>query len=312
MTSNKFSIAIHGGAGTILKSHMTEALEKKYSDGLQDALDSGYTVLEKHGTAVDAVEAAVLSLENNPLFNAGKGSVFSATGSHDMDASIMNGADLQAGAVSGITNVKNPIRLARAIMDQSDHAYLSGDGAMDFAKKVKMDFMDKEYFHDEFRYQQWLDIKDTGKVQLDHSLSGDEKFGTVGAVAKDEFGHIAAATSTGGMTNKQFGRVGDSCIIGAGTYANDLTCGISCTGDGEYFIRGVVAYDVSCLMEYKGLNLQEACDIVIKDRLIKIGGSGGLIAVDQNGSTVFSFNTEGMYRARKSDLEESEISIYAN
>ncbi len=307
---NNFSIAIHGGAGTILKSSMTPEKEIAYKQALKLALETGYHVLENGKSAIEAVEKAVIELENCPLFNAGRGSVFSADGKHEMDASIMNGKNLEAGAVSMISGVQNPVTLARNVMEQSDHVFLAGNGAIEFAKMMNCVFQDEAWFHDEFRYQQWLELKDTNKTQLDHSIKKEQKFGTVGAVALDVFGNIAAATSTGGMTNKKYGRIGDSPMIGAGTYANNATCAVSCTGSGEFFIRGVVAYDVSCLMEYKGLTLAEACDEVIHNRLLKINGDGGLIAVDAQGNVAMPFNTEGMYRAfRKSDDAE-EILIY--
>ena len=241
----KISIAIHGGAGTILRSEMSEEKEVAYKEAMQGALDAGYTVLEKGGTALDAVEQAVISLENCPLFNAAKGAVFNALGGHEMDASIMEGKTKLAGAVCGVHNIKNPVALARQVMQQTEHVLLMGEGAMDFAATIGFPFIDDDYFYDDYRYNQWLKIKDSEKFQLDHSDIKDKKFGTVGAVALDIQGNIAAATSTGGMTNKKFGRVGDSPIIGAGTYANNLTCAVSCTGSGEYFLRGVVAYDVN-------------------------------------------------------------------
>lgn len=306
----KISIAIHGGAGTILRSEMSAEKEMAYKEALQEALDAGYTVLEKGGTALDAVEQAVVSLENCPLFNAAKGSVFNALGGHEMDASIMEGKTKLAGAVCGVHNIKNPVALARQVMQQTEHVLLMGEGAMDFAASIGFPFIDDDYFYDDFRYQQWLKIKDSEKFQLDHSDIKDKKFGTVGAVALDIHGNIAAATSTGGMTNKKFGRVGDSPIIGAGTYANNLTCAVSCTGSGEYFLRGVVAYDVSCLMEYKGMSLEDACNEVIHHRLQSIGGDGGLIAADANGNITLAFNTEGMYRAAKNNTGYEEVSIY--
>ncbi|MBK9794659.1 MAG: isoaspartyl peptidase/L-asparaginase [Sphingobacteriales bacterium] len=306
----KISIAIHGGAGTILRSEMSEEKEVAYKEALQEALDAGYTVLEKGGTALDAVEQAVISLENCPLFNAAKGAVFNALGGHEMDASIMEGKTKLAGAVCGVHNIKNPVALARQVMQQTEHVLLMGEGAMDFAATIGFPFIDDDYFYDDFRYQQWLKIKDSEKFQLDHSDIKDKKFGTVGAVALDIHGNIAAATSTGGMTNKKFGRVGDSPIIGAGTYANNLTCAVSCTGSGEYFLRGVVAYDVSCLMEYKGMSLEDACNEVIHHRLQSIGGDGGLIAADANGNITLAFNTEGMYRAAKNNSGYEEVSIY--
>jgi beta-aspartyl-peptidase (threonine type) len=306
----KISIAIHGGAGTILRSEMSAEKEMAYKEALQEALDAGYTVLEKGGTALDAVEQAVVSLENCPLFNAAKGSVFNALGGHEMDASIMEGKTKLAGAVCGVHNIKNPVALARQVMQQTEHVLLMGEGAMDFAASIGFPFIDDDYFYDDYRYNQWLKIKDSEKFQLDHSDIKDKKFGTVGAVALDIHGNIAAATSTGGMTNKKFGRVGDSPIIGAGTYANNLTCAVSCTGSGEYFLRGVVAYDVSCLMEYKGMSLEDACNEVIHHRLQSIGGDGGLIAADANGNITLAFNTEGMYRAAKNNTGYEEVSIY--
>ncbi len=307
---NTFSIAIHGGAGTLVKGMMTPDKEAAYKRALQIALDAGYDLLQGGGTALDAVEIAVKHLEDTPLFNAGKGSVFTAEGTHKMDASIMDGKTLGAGAVSLITGIKNPIALARDVMEQTEHVFLAGDGAMQFAEQLGYTIEDTAYFYDEFRYQQWLDIKDSGTFQLDHSVKKDSKFGTVGAVACDQFGTIAAATSTGGMTNKRFGRVGDSPMIGAGTYANNKTCAVSCTGSGEFFIRGVVAYDVSCLMEYKGWSLEDAANEVINKRVLNIGGDGGLVAVDSKGNIAMPFNTEGMYRACKSSAGLKTVAIY--
>ena len=308
--NNTFSIAIHGGAGTLLKGQMTEAKEIAYKNALKSALSEGYKVLENGGTSTDAVEQAVIVLENSPLFNAGKGSVFTAEGTHEMDAAIMEGNKLEAGAVSLITGIANPISLARNIMDKSEHVFLAGDGALEFAKINGFKLEPESYFYDELRYNQWQDIKGSDSFQLDHSVKKDSKFGTVGAVACDKDGNIAAATSTGGMTNKKWGRVGDSPMIGSGNYANNKTCAISCTGSGEFFIRGVVAYDVSCLMEYKGLSLDKACDEVINKRILEIGGDGGLIAVDAKGNISMPFNTEGMYRACKSSNGLEEIAIY--
>jgi beta-aspartyl-peptidase (threonine type) len=304
------SIAIHGGAGTLVKGLMTPQLEAEYQMALKTARDQGYSILAKGGTALDAVETAVILLENTPLFNAGKGSVFTNNGTHEMDAAIMDGQSLKAGAVSLITGVKNPISLARDVMEKSHHVFLAGEGAMQFAKIYGHEILGPEYFYDEVRYQQWQGIKDSDGFQLDHSVKKDGKFGTVGAVACDQYGNVAAATSTGGMTNKKFGRVGDSPMIGAGTYANNNTCAVSCTGSGEFFIRGVVAYDVSCLMEYKGLTLQEAANEVIHKRILKINGDGGLIAVDAYGNIAMPFNTEGMYRACKSSIGIEDIGIY--
>ncbi|WP_299122093.1 isoaspartyl peptidase/L-asparaginase [uncultured Winogradskyella sp.] len=305
-----FSIAIHGGAGTLIKGLMTQELEVQYKNALKRARDAGYEILKNGGTAIDAVEISVKLLEDSPLFNAGKGSVFTAEGTHEMDAAIMEGKNLEAGAVSLITGIKNPVSLARDVMEKSYHVFLAGDGAMNFAKDQNYDLEDPDYFYDEVRYKQWQGIKDSNSFQLDHSVKKDGKFGTVGAVACDHEGNIAAATSTGGMTNKKWGRVGDSPMIGAGNYANNKTCAVSCTGSGEFFIRGVVAYDVSCLMEYKGLSLEEASNEVINKRILEIKGDGGLIAVDANGNIAMPFNTEGMYRASKSSNGIETISIY--
>jgi len=314
MSTKKYSIAIHGGAGTILKSTMTADKEKAYKLALQDAIGAGEFILKQGGTSLDAVEKAIISLENNPLFNAGKGSVFTTTEKNEMDASIMNGRDLSAGAVAGISNIKNPISLARAVMEKSEHVLLAGLGALDFAKKINCEFASDDYFFEQMRYDQLQKAKQSNSITLDHTEdkfeNGEKKFGTVGAVAMDVHGNLAAGTSTGGMTNKKYGRIGDSPIIGAGTYANNNTCAISCTGHGEFFIRSVVAYDISCLIEYKGLSLKEACDIVVMDKLIKIGGEGGLIAIDNQGNIELPFNSEGMYRAKKTRDSDLFIGIY--
>ena len=304
------SIAIHGGAGTILKSEMSPEMEKRYIQGLRDAVSIGYRLLESGKSAVQAVEEAVVSLENNPLFNAGKGAVFNHKGEHEMDASIMNGENLQAGGVCCISDFKNPIKLARLVMDKSEHVILTGKGAMEFGDLMQCEKEKNSYFFDELRHKQWLEIKDTDKFQLDHSKTNPKKYGTVGAVALDKNGSLAAATSTGGMTNKKYGRIGDSSIIGAGNYANNNTCAVSCTGSGEYFIRGVAAYDVSCLMEMSKLNLSDAANKVIHQRMKDLGGDGGLIAVDKYGNISMPFNTEGMYRAAKSNKDIDEIKIY--
>jgi beta-aspartyl-peptidase (threonine type) len=316
------TLAIHGGAGTILKSMLTPALEIQYHQALEDALTAGYGVLERKGSALDAVVASVVSLENNELFNAGRGSVFTKKGINEMDAAIMEGQFLQAGAVAGVRNIKNPVVLAKEIMEHSGHVMLSGNGAKEFALNRGIEQAPDEYFFTKYRYDQWIEIRDSDYYQLDHkedNLKGgtpasqaqvEKKFGTVGAVAVDSNGHTAAATSTGGMTNKRFGRIGDSPIPGSGTYANDATCAISCTGHGEYFLRAVVAYDVSCLMEYKGLNLQEACDMVVKDKLVKLGGEGGLIAIDRLGNYSLCYNSEGMYRGVKSSNGDHLVAIY--
>ncbi len=309
----KFAIAIHGGAGTILRSLMTAEKEAAYTKGLSDAIRAGNSILESGGSSLDAVETAVKSMEDFPLFNAGLGAVFTNKGTHEMDASIMDGNTLEAGAVSGISLAKNPVSLARAVKEKSGHVFLCGSEAEAFGKTVGIAFQDESYFYTEERYKQWQAIKDSDTYQLDHSdktETGERKFGTVGAVALDIHGNIAAATSTGGMTNKRFGRIGDSPIIGAGTYANNRTCAISCTGHGEFFIRAVVAYDISCLMEYKGYSLKQACDYVVKDKLVKFGGEGGLVAIDAMGNIELPFNSEGMYRAWSVEGEALNVKIY--
>jgi len=290
-----FALAVHGGAGTIAPELMTPAREKGYRDALELALRRGHAVLAEGGSALDAVEAAVRVLEDSPHFNAGRGSVFNADGQHEMDASLMNGSDLRAGAVAGVQNVKNPVTLARRVMDNSNHVLISGNGAFEFAHKQKVELEDDQYFFDEFRYQQWKETVGTDVFQLDHS-DKEKKFGTVGAVARDVQGHLAAATSTGGMTNKKWQRIGDSPIIGAGTYANDASCAVSCTGHGESFIRAVAAHDVHALMLYKGLSLAEAVRVVVHEKLPPLDGDGGLIAVDHQGNLVLDFNCSGMYR----------------
>src|ERR1700748_550432 len=271
---SRFTLAIHGGAGTILKEDMTPALEEAYQTALQQAMNAGYAVMEKRGSPVNAIKASIVMLEDNVLFNAGRGSVFTKKGVQEMDAAIMDGTNLEAGAVSGVRNVRNPIELATEVMTNSNHVFLSGKGASDFAIKQGIKLEPDKYFFSQFRSDQWKAIRDSDTYSLDHThqrleeLMRDKKFGTVGAVACDAEGHIAAATSTGGMTNKKYGRIGDSPIIGIGTYANNKTCAISCTGHGEPFIRAVAAYDVSCLMEYKGMSLSAAMDKVVNDKLV--------------------------------------------
>ena len=312
------TLAIHGGAGNITPAMMNAQQEEEYNIGLTAALDAGYKVLAGGGSSMDAVVAAIIELENNPIFNAGRGSVFTKMGLHEMDAAIMDGRNLAAGAVAGVRNIKNPIRLAKEVMEHSGHVLLSGSGAAEFALSRGMEMATDDYFFNKMRYDQWVKIRDSDFTQLDHegdnlkgvSSNPDYKFGTVGAVACDEQGNLAAGTSTGGMTNKRFGRIGDSPIVGSGTYANNNTCAISCTGHGEFFLRAVVAYDVSCLMEYKGLSLKEACDTVVKDKLVKMQGEGGLIAVDAKGGHCFSFNSNGMYRAVKGSDGSEDVAYY--
>jgi L-asparaginase / beta-aspartyl-peptidase len=312
----KYSIVIHGGAGTILKSDMTPQLEEAYVRGLEEAVLAGNNILEKGGDALDAIQDAIRTLEDNLLFNAGRGSVFTKKGVQEMDAAIMDGKTLKAGAITGVRNVRNPIQLAYEVMAESNHVFLSGKGANDFAIKRGLKLEPDDYFFSQFRYDQWKEIRDSDTYSLDHThqdlneLMKDKKFGTVGAVALDMHGNIAAATSTGGMTNKKYGRIGDSPVIGAGTYANNNTCGISCTGHGELFIRSVAAYDVSALMEYKGLSLEEAMNEVVHKKLVSIQGAGGMIGVDAEGNTAMVFNTAGMYRAMMNHKGEKIFGIY--
>jgi len=309
----KTALAIHGGAGTLERSAMTPEREAAYTSALRSALEAGHAILNSGGDALTAIEYAVASLEDCPLFNAGRGAVFTHTKTHELDASIMDGKTLEAGAVAGVSGIANPVKLARAVMEKSNHVLLAGNGALDFAKSIGFDLKSEEYFFTEFRYNQLMQVIHEEGTFLDHSVPGDpneKKFGTVGAVALDMRGNLAAATSTGGMTNKRFGRIGDTPIIGAGTYANNETCAISCTGHGEYFIRSVVAYDISCLMEYGGLTLEDACRRVVNDKLLKRGGEGGLIAIDRFGNICLPFNSTGMYRGWKTDSSEFYTAIF--
>ena len=305
-----YTIAIHGGAGTILRSHLTPEKELVYRRGLEDALLGAEQVLAANGSAIDAVERAVMLLEDNILFNAGRGAVFTHGGKNEMDAAIMDGRRLRAGACTCVEGVRNPVKLARAIMERSDHVFLSGTGAAEFAQRMDIPFEKPEYFFSQDRYDQLLRAREADRIILDHTHLNDKKFGTVGAVALDTQGNLAAATSTGGMTNKRFGRIGDSPVIGSGTYANNNSCAVSCTGHGEYFIRYVAAYDVSCLMEYKGYSLRRACEEVMMKKLRDAGGEGGLVAVDAKGNAELVFNSEGMYRGFKKAGEPAVISIY--
>ena len=311
-----FSITLHGGAGAIRAQDMPDTLQAAYTQALQQALDAGYTILANGGTAMAAVKATILYLEDNILFNAGRGAVFTKKGLHELDAAIMNGKTLEAGAVAGVRNVRNPIELAERVMLHSGHVLLSGNGAIDFAIQQGIPLESDHYFFSQYRYDQWVAIRDSEFYQLDHKadtlMGKDKKLGTVGAVACDMQGNIAAGTSTGGMTNKKYGRIGDSPIIGCGTYANNNTCAISCTGHGEIFIRTVAAYDVSCLMEYKGFTLQQAMEEVVHHTLIKMGGEGGMIGADATGNTAWVFNTAGMYRARRNSKGLEEILMFEN
>lgn len=300
----KFAIAIHGGAGTILKSSISPEQDALYRERLTRALETGYALLECGSTSLDAVEAVVQLLEDDSLFNAGKGAVFNSDGKVELDAAIMDGKTLKAGAVAALHHVKNPICLARAVMEQSEHVFLIGEGAEAFAKAHQIELVDESYFFTEARWQSLQ------KAKAKESLTEKEKHGTVGAVALDQFGNLAAATSTGGMTNKKFGRVGDSPIIGAGTYADNETCAVSATGHGEYFIRAVVAHDIAALMRYKHLSVQAAAEEVIMQKLTKLGGTGGVIAIDRNGNIAMPFNTEGMYRGYKVQGGKTFVAIY--
>lgn len=307
--ANKPVLVVHGGAGTILKDNMTPAMEEAYTTGIAAALTKGYEILRSGGAAVDAVEAAVKVLEDNPLFNAGKGAVFTHEGRNELDASIMDGSTLKAGAVAGVTTIKNPVAAARAVMDKTEHVLLTGSGAERFAADCGLELVTPDYFFTEPRWRALQHIKQQdslkkarGRIEGDSQSTRNayaqrmSKIGTVGAVALDQFGNLAAATSTGGMTNKRYGRVGDSPIIGAGTYASNATCAISCTGWGEYFIRLVMAKTVSDMMEFGKMSLQKAAHEMIMKRLPALGGDGGMIAVDKNGNITLPFNTEGMYR----------------
>ena len=305
----KSAIAIHGGAGTILKSLMNQELELQYTNALNAALNAGEEILASGGYAIDAVAAAIVEMENCELFNAGKGAVFTNEETHELDASLMDGNNLTAAGVAGLKRVKNPIILCKTILKKSKHILMVGEGAEKFAIENDLEMVNNNYFSTDFRLQQLKNIQHTNNTQLDHTANDSKKFGTVGAVAIDCFGHLAAGTSTGGLTNKKYGRVGDTPLIGAGTFANS-TCAVSCTGDGEYFIRAVVAYDIAAMMEYKNYTLEEACTEMVHKKLIKIGGEGGLIAIDKNGNIQFSFNTDGMYRASIDKDGKRTITIY--
>lgn len=286
----EYALCIHGGAGTILKKNMSPEREKEYFNKLDEALTVGDSVLKNGGSALDAVELTIHVLENSPLFNAGKGSVFTHSGKNELDASIMWGKDLNAGAVAGVGNIKNPISAARKVMENSEHVMLSGKGASIFAQQEGLTIVDSSYFFTESRWNYLQQI-----LNKEREMKRTDRHGTVGCVALDKEGNLAAGTSTGGMTNKRFGRIGDSPIIGAGTYANNKTCAVSCTGHGEYFIRLGIARDIASLMEYQNLSLNDATDIVL-DKLNQINGLGGFIAVDKYGNPAMKMNTSGMYR----------------
>ena len=319
-SDTKYVMVIHGGAGTILKSTMTPEKEAAYTAALTKALETGYAAIKKGKSSLDAVEATIHILEDSPLFNAGKGAVFTNEGKNEMDAAIMDGSNLKAGSVAGVRVIKNPISAARAVMEKSEHVMMAGAGAEKFAKQAGLTIVDPSYF---FTQERWDGLQkalkeDSTKSVLDHgnkktfkprSQNIDNKFGTVGCVALDSKGNLAAGTSTGGMTNKKFGRIGDAPIIGAGTYANNATAAISCTGWGEFYIRSVVAHDISALMEYKGLGVAEASKIAL-DKMAKLGGDGGLIALDKNGKIAMPFNTAGMYRGTITTDGKIEVQIY--
>ena len=296
---NTWAIALHGGAGSMSPENYTDEQIANYETELSAALNLGKTILENGGTSLDAVEQVVRYLEDCPLFNAGKGAVFTHDGKNELDAAIMEGKELKAGAVAGIGDIKNPISAARMVMEKSPHVLMVGKGASFFASQNGVEVVDSTYFYTDKSWQ-----------SLQRILEKDKKMGTVGCVALDKEGNLAAATSTGGMTNKQYGRVGDVPIIGAGTYANNSTCAVSATGHGEFFIRYTVAHDISALMEYKGLNLNEAVNLVVQNKLVAAGGSGGVIAVDKNGEVSLCFNTSGMFRAFANEKGENFVAIF--
>ncbi|MEJ7846989.1 MAG: isoaspartyl peptidase/L-asparaginase [Pyrinomonadaceae bacterium] len=317
----RLGFVIHGGAGVITRGSLSPEREKEYRVKLEEALFAGYKALQSGKSGLDAVEIAIRILEDSPLFNAGKGAVFTNEGKNELDASIMNGKTLAAGAVAGLRQVKNPITLARAVMEKSAHVMMVGGGAEKFAKEQKIELVDEKYFWTQPRWDSLQKILKEEKAKEVQSLKSKvqsvltkdlpaNRFGTVGAVALDKNGDLAAGTSTGGMTNKRYGRVGDAPIIGAGTYANNNTCAISATGWGEYFIRLGVARDISAVMEYRGMPIQQAADFVIKDKLQKLGGDGGIIAVDKFGNIAISFNSEGMYRAYINAEGKAVVEIY--
>jgi len=317
----KFVLVIHGGAGTITRQNLTQQSEIAYKESLEKALQTGYQILRVGGSSLDAVEAVVKILEDNPLFNAGKGAVFTHEGKIELDAAIMDGKNLAAGAIAGVTTIKNPIAGARAVMEKSGHVLLIGKGAEAFAEEQGLDIVDPSYFYTQSRWDSLQNLikRDTIKNQINNNNrktsvektgNHDSKFGTVGAVALDMQGNLAAATSTGGMTNKKYGRVGDVPIIGAGTYASNATCAISCTGWGEFFIRLVVAKSVSDLVEYKNYSLKKSTEEMIMKKVPQLGGDGGLIAVDKNGNIAMPFNTPGMYRGYIKNDGKAVVKIF--
>lgn len=308
----QFAIAIHAGAGTMSPEEMDRQAEARIRGALLDAVQAGHHILRLGGSSLDAVEAAVTRLEDSPLFNAGRGAVFNAEGKNEMDASIMDGSNLQAGAVAGVNNIRNPILLARKVMTDSPHVMLMGEGAEIFAREQGIAFEDDAYFYTERRWEQLQKAKAEGS---DKSAGMNREYpdrwlSTVGAVALDSHGNLAAATSTGGTTNKSYGRVGDSPIIGAGTYADNRSCAVSATGTGEYFIRATVARDICSRVQYLGVSVQQAADDVVMGELVRMGGDGGIIAMDNRGNIAMVFNTAGMYRASVNTAGDVEIGIY--
>ncbi|MFC7356081.1 isoaspartyl peptidase/L-asparaginase family protein [Jejudonia soesokkakensis] len=310
-----FGIVIHGGAGTILKENMSDSLEKAYKLKLEEAIRTGHEILKNGGTAMEAVTKTINIMEDSPLFNAGKGAVFTHEETNELDASVMDGATLNAGAVAGVTRIKNPIDLALSVMNDSPHVMLSGKGAETFAMEKGFELVDPSYFYTKNRFESLQRIKERESKNIavntfEDVYSKDSKFGTVGCAALDKNGNLAAGTSTGGMTNKRWNRIGDAPIIGAGTYANNATCAVSSTGWGEYFIRAMVAHDISAMMEYGGATLQDAASEVIQKKVPNLGGDGGVIAIDKDGNVSMEFNTAGMYRAHMNAKGELIVGIY--
>lgn len=312
--SAQFGIALHGGAGVIKREFMNDSLQEVYEAKLEEAIRLGHEILANGGKAEEAVMRTINVLENSPLFNAARGAVFTADGINELDASIMHGKSLNAGAVAGVTTVKNPINLAYQVMENSPHVLLSGKGAETFAEMQNLEIVKNDYFHTEAKKRSLMRSQETENNNVEayfkDELLQNDKYGTVGCVALDQEGNLVAGTSTGGMTNKKFGRIGDSPIIGAGTYANNATCAVSATGHGEYFIRNVVAYDISALMEYQNLSLEQASKIVIQEKLENLGGKGGIVAIDYLGNVVMEFNTPGMFRAQMNQAGEIKIGMY--
>ncbi|PID62416.1 MAG: beta-aspartyl-peptidase [Ignavibacteriae bacterium] len=303
----EFALVIHGGAGYIYKGRYTEEEEKKYIAKLTEALDTGYEILEKNGSAVDAVESTIKVMEDSPLFNSAKGAVYTAEGNVELDASIMSGKDFNAGGVAGIKHVKNPISLARKVMEYSPHVLLFGDGAEDFADKMNLEKVDNSYFKTETMTKEYNNFKKKKQAFL---YEEEYKFGTVGCAALDKKGNLAAGTSTGGMMGKQYGRVGDSPIIGAGTYANNETCALSATGHGEFFIINAVTHEISSLIQYKKMSIKKAADLIINDVLVKQNALGGVIGLDKYGNITMTFNTEGMFRGYRVNGKKAVVKMY--